>query len=128
MSEALVADSRAVLAKHARSFRTASLLLPSEARDDAAVLYAFCRLVDDIADEDSGRGRGGHVVEEAPEPRRTHRQCDRAEREDRKDPHAGHDGGGEAGRVHVGTVADGRGGGNGATSEPIRVGAAARMR
>lgn len=51
MSEALVADSRAVLAKHARSFRTASLLLPSEARDDAAVLYAFCRLVDDIADE-----------------------------------------------------------------------------
>lgn len=46
-----MADSRAVLAKHARSFRTASLLLPAEARDDAAVLYAFCRLVDDIADE-----------------------------------------------------------------------------
>ena len=51
MTAALVADSRAVLAKHARSFQTASWLLPGEARDDAAVLYAFCRLVDDIADE-----------------------------------------------------------------------------
>ena len=29
----------------------ASLFLPSDRRDDAAVIYAFCRLVDDAADE-----------------------------------------------------------------------------
>ena len=51
MSAALVADSRAVLARHARSFRLASIFLPARVRDDAAVVYAFCRLVDDIADE-----------------------------------------------------------------------------
>ena len=52
MSEnALVADSRAVLARHARSFRLASIFLPARTRDDAAVVYAFCRMVDDIADE-----------------------------------------------------------------------------
>lgn len=49
--QALVASSHDVLARHARSFRWASVFLPAEARDDAAVLYAFCRLVDDLADE-----------------------------------------------------------------------------
>lgn len=48
---ALVTDSRAVLRKHARSFHLAGLFLPSGRRDRAAVLYAFCRLVDDTADE-----------------------------------------------------------------------------
>lgn len=47
----IVADSRAVLAKHARSFRWASVFLPADARDDAAVVYAFCRLADDLMDE-----------------------------------------------------------------------------
>jgi phytoene synthase len=49
--DALVADSRAVLARHARSFRLASLLLPRAQADEAAVVYAFCRLIDDLADE-----------------------------------------------------------------------------
>lgn len=48
---ALVADSRAVLAHHARSFRLAATFLPRAAADEAAVTYAFCRLVDDLADE-----------------------------------------------------------------------------
>ena len=64
MTAALVADSRAVLAKHARSFQTASWLLPGEARDDAAVLYAFCRLVDDIADEGDDKVVARRDIEE----------------------------------------------------------------
>lgn len=47
----LVADSRAVLSKHARTFRWAGALLPKSQLDSAAIIYAFCRLVDDIADE-----------------------------------------------------------------------------
>jgi phytoene synthase len=47
----VVQDSRAVLSKHARSFKWASRFLAPEQRDDAAVVYAFCRLVDDTADE-----------------------------------------------------------------------------
>ena len=46
----IVVQSRGVLSKHARSFRWASWFLPADRRDDAAVVYAFCRLVDDIAD------------------------------------------------------------------------------
>jgi len=48
---AVVLDSRAVLARHARSFRLASLFLPREAADEAAITYAFCRAADDMADE-----------------------------------------------------------------------------
>ena len=51
VSAELVADSRAVLARHARSFRLASLFLPAACADEAAVTYAFCRLADDLADE-----------------------------------------------------------------------------
>jgi phytoene synthase len=40
-----------VLAQHGRSFHLASHFLPRFARKDAALLYAFCRYVDDIADE-----------------------------------------------------------------------------
>ena len=47
----LVLDSRAVLATHARSFRWAGAFLPRAHLDDAAIIYAFCRLVDDTADE-----------------------------------------------------------------------------
>ena len=46
-----VSDSHAVLARHARSFSWAAIFLDSQQRDDAAVLYAFCRLADDLADE-----------------------------------------------------------------------------
>jgi phytoene synthase len=59
-SAELVADSRAVLAKHARSFRLASLFLPSQCADEAAVTYAFCRLADDLADEAPTREQAVH--------------------------------------------------------------------
>lgn len=34
-----------------RTFRFASYFLPRDCRDDAAVVYSFCRLVDDLADD-----------------------------------------------------------------------------
>ncbi len=46
-----VADARAVLSRHARSFRFAGLFLPGDRLDVAAVVYAFCRAVDDAVDE-----------------------------------------------------------------------------
>lgn len=51
MSESVRAASRATLAGKARTFHWASYLLPRATRDDAAVVYAFCRLLDDTADE-----------------------------------------------------------------------------
>lgn len=44
-------ESRAVLRKHGRSFALAGIFLPADQLDDAAVAYAFCRLVDDVVDE-----------------------------------------------------------------------------
>lgn len=54
-------QGRAVLARHGRSFWLASLFLASDQRDDAALLYAFCREVDDLADEtpDPDEARAG---------------------------------------------------------------------
>jgi phytoene synthase len=43
--------SVAVLARCGRSFRLAGRLLPGDTLRDAAALYAFCRAVDDLADE-----------------------------------------------------------------------------
>lgn len=43
--------AKQILAKGSRSFSWASRALPPALRDDAAMLYAFCRRVDDIADE-----------------------------------------------------------------------------
>ena len=42
----VVAESRATLARHARTFDLAGWFLPPERLDEAAVVYAFCRLVD----------------------------------------------------------------------------------
>lgn len=42
---------RTLLARKARSFHLATSLLPADLRDDIAILYAFCRLADDLADE-----------------------------------------------------------------------------
>lgn len=55
----VVAVSHRVLDKKSRSFSWAAKFLPAGRRDDAAVLYAFCRLVDDLVDEggDDGRAR-----------------------------------------------------------------------
>ena len=44
-------ESRTVLARKAKTFNLASRFLPADVRDDAALVYAFCRLVDDAADE-----------------------------------------------------------------------------
>jgi phytoene synthase len=51
MDSQVVAESRRILAAKGRTFRAASLLLPRDTRDDAAVVYAFCRLADDTVDE-----------------------------------------------------------------------------
>jgi phytoene synthase len=51
LSPDLVAQSEAVLQKHARSFSWAAPFLRPDARADAAVVYAFCRLADDTVDE-----------------------------------------------------------------------------
>lgn len=48
---ALVAQSRETLAEGSKSFRFAGRFLPSASLDDAAIVYSFCRLVDDLADE-----------------------------------------------------------------------------
>ena len=46
----VVAESRATLARHARTFDLAGWFLPPARLDEAAVVYAFCRLVDDVVD------------------------------------------------------------------------------
>ena len=53
----MVLASTEVLAHHSRSFRLASLFLPVAVRGDAAVLYALCRLIDDLADESEDEER-----------------------------------------------------------------------
>ncbi len=50
MDDTVIQSARAVLSEKARSFRWAAQFLTPEVHDDAAVLYAFCRLVDDTAD------------------------------------------------------------------------------
>jgi phytoene synthase len=42
---------RGIIRAHARSFSFAALFLPSQVRDDVAVVYAFYRLLDDLVDE-----------------------------------------------------------------------------
>ena len=51
MNAAVLQESHAVLAHHGRTFHLASHLLPLARRNDAAVVYSFCRQVDDLADE-----------------------------------------------------------------------------
>jgi phytoene synthase len=51
LSPTTAVEARAVLARHARSFRFAGLFLPAARLDVAAVVYAFCRAVDDAVDE-----------------------------------------------------------------------------
>ena len=41
-----------ILKKHAKSFYFAGLLLDKKTLNDAAILYAFCRQLDDAADEE----------------------------------------------------------------------------
>ena len=48
-----VQHSRALTKKSASNLAPAFILLPREKRDAMAALYAFCRAVDDVADEDA---------------------------------------------------------------------------
>jgi phytoene synthase len=45
-----VTQSRAVIAHHSKSFALASRLLPAAGRDDASIVYAWCRRADDAVD------------------------------------------------------------------------------
>ncbi|MEQ8820339.1 MAG: phytoene/squalene synthase family protein [Sumerlaeia bacterium] len=45
------ASAEAVLAHHSKTFNWAARLIPRDRRRDFAVLYAFCRYVDDLVDE-----------------------------------------------------------------------------
>lgn len=51
----IVMEAQQVLTHHAKSFRLASLFLPQKNANDAAVVYHFCRLLDDAIDEASDR-------------------------------------------------------------------------
>jgi phytoene synthase len=51
MTRSVSQKAEEVLQHHAKSFRWASYFLSDAKRRDAAVAYAFCRLVDDIVDE-----------------------------------------------------------------------------
>ena len=46
-------DSQSITRKSASNLALAFVLLPKEKRAGMAALYAFCREVDDIADEES---------------------------------------------------------------------------
>jgi phytoene synthase len=50
-SAALAIHARKVLAHHGRTFALASLFLSPSQADDIALLYAFCRRIDDLVDE-----------------------------------------------------------------------------
>lgn len=55
----LVTHSRQMFQHHAKSFWLASFFLPSKCRDDSAVVYSFCRIVDDAVDEAADSKLGG---------------------------------------------------------------------
>jgi phytoene synthase len=50
MSAEMVAICRSIMERHSRSFSFASAQFPGRIRDDAAVVYAFCRQADDAVD------------------------------------------------------------------------------
>ncbi len=47
------ATANKILAQYGKSFHWASYLLPADVRRQAAILYAFCRYLDDIVDENN---------------------------------------------------------------------------
>ncbi|MGB0679889.1 MAG: phytoene/squalene synthase family protein, partial [Polyangiales bacterium] len=52
------ATTEDILRRGSKSFHAASQLLPAVVRQDAAVLYAFCRLADDCIDDSTAPERG----------------------------------------------------------------------
>ncbi len=51
-------NALAILARHSKSFSLAARLLPAQCRNDAAVLYAWCRRADDTIDLEGNRSPG----------------------------------------------------------------------
>jgi len=60
--------ARATIAQHSRSFALASRLLGRRVRDQTAVVYTWCRRVDDAIDEPGGVGPDGAGVLGEPRP------------------------------------------------------------
>ncbi len=58
-----IVQCRQTLAAHSRSFSLAAKLLPADSRDEAAVLYAWCRRADDAIDEAPGGVERARVAE-----------------------------------------------------------------
>ena len=65
VSPADLAACRALLRDGSRSFQAAARLLPRRVRDDAVALYAFCRVADDVIDQDAGSDGDGYARDEA---------------------------------------------------------------
>jgi phytoene synthase len=62
LSDALIAASRASIARGSKSFALASRLFGPVLRDRATLLYAWCRYADDVIDgQDAGFGRVEHA-------------------------------------------------------------------
>ena len=55
------AHAEEITREHSKSFYLASQLLPEEKRSAVRALYAFCRIVDDIVDEDTLTERETHL-------------------------------------------------------------------
>ena len=47
----VIQEAREVLSHHAKSFRLAAIFLPKSKANDAAIVYQFCRELDDAVDE-----------------------------------------------------------------------------
>jgi len=58
---AAYAHAEEITRQHSKSFFMASQLLPEEKRSAVRALYAFCRIVDDIVDEDTVDERDAHL-------------------------------------------------------------------
>jgi 15-cis-phytoene synthase len=74
MHAEVLTASRATLARKAKSFHFASHLLPRPTREDAALVYAFCRTIDDAADEALSAEVAAHQLDELLEELRGERE------------------------------------------------------
>lgn len=56
-------STQATLAKHSKSFHTASYIFPSNVRRDLVILYAFCRVLDDFCDESDTQEEAKNLID-----------------------------------------------------------------
>ncbi len=59
-----VLEGREMLRRKARTFHLATRLLPQTIRDDIAILYAWCRIADDLGDEASDAVAGATALDQ----------------------------------------------------------------